>query len=270
MTMGQRIYQARTEAGLSQRQLAGDAITRNMLSALEHDGANPSIATLAYLSDRLGKPISYFLGEDIPQIPEYPLVKQARSAFDAGDFQGCLESLEKLQTVGEILDREVSLLTVRSLLGLAQQAIAQDRMPYARTLLSRAEAAMEQCAYADEWMVRHLRILQASCPEQESCLAELVQRISDEDEVLLLRARAALTENRFADAQRYLNAAENRNAPSWNYQMGELLFRQGKYKEATTHYHRAEDELPEQCRQRLEICYRELEDYKMAYYYAKK
>ena len=270
MSMGQRIYQARTEAGLSQRQLAGEEITRNMLSALEHDGANPSIATLRYLSDRLGRPISFFLEEDAPQIPEYPLVEQARSAHDAGDFRGCLEALEQIQSAGEILGREVALLTVRALLGLAEQAIEQDRLPYARTLLSRAEAAMENCPYADDLMLRRLRILQARCPEQESQLAGLVQKIPDEDEVLMLRARAALTENRFTDAQRYLGAVEKRNTPDWNYQMGEVLFFQGSYKDAAAYYHRAEDAMPEACRQRLEICYRELEDYKMAYYYAKK
>lgn len=270
MTMGQRIYQARTEAGMSQRQLAGEEITRNMLSALEHDGANPSIATLKYLSDRLNKPISFFLGEDAPQIPEYPLVEQARKAYDSGDFRTCLECLDEIQTVGEILGREVSLLTVRSLLELAEQEIEKNRMPHARILLSRAESAMEQCAYADDLMVRRLRILQACCPEQESQLATLVQRIPNEDKVMMLRARAALTENRFTDAQRYLNGVENRNTLEWNYQMGELLFRQKKYKEATEYYHRAEGDLPEECRQRLEICYRELEDYKMAYYYAKK
>ena len=59
MTLGQRIAQARQEAGLSQRQLAGDAITRNMLSCLEHDTAAPSLATLRYLSERLGKPVSW-------------------------------------------------------------------------------------------------------------------------------------------------------------------------------------------------------------------
>ena len=36
MTIGQRLKQARLEAGLSQRQLCGDTITRNMLSLIEN------------------------------------------------------------------------------------------------------------------------------------------------------------------------------------------------------------------------------------------
>ena len=63
MTMGERLRQAREEAGLSQRQVCGDQITRNQLSQLEHDRVGPSVETLRYLARQLGKPVSYFLGE---------------------------------------------------------------------------------------------------------------------------------------------------------------------------------------------------------------
>ena len=76
MTMGQRILAARLAAGLSQRELAGEEITRNMLSSLEHDTANPSVATLRYLAGRLGRPVSYFLGEDE--------ASKAVAAFESG------------------------------------------------------------------------------------------------------------------------------------------------------------------------------------------
>ena len=63
--MGQLLRQARQEAGLSQRALCGDRITRNMLSQIENGTARPSMATLQYLADALGKPVSYFLGETV-------------------------------------------------------------------------------------------------------------------------------------------------------------------------------------------------------------
>ena len=69
MTMGQRILAARLAAGLSQRELAGEEITRNMLSSLEHDTANPSVATLRYLSKRLGRSVGYFSGRMAPLRP---------------------------------------------------------------------------------------------------------------------------------------------------------------------------------------------------------
>ena len=61
MALGERIRQARLEMGLSQRQLCGDTITRNMLSLIENGSAKPSMDTLCVLAARLEKPVSYFL-----------------------------------------------------------------------------------------------------------------------------------------------------------------------------------------------------------------
>ena len=47
MTLGEKIRQARLEAGLSQRQLCGDTVTRNMLSQIENGSARPSMDTLS-------------------------------------------------------------------------------------------------------------------------------------------------------------------------------------------------------------------------------
>ena len=43
MELGEKLRQARLEAGLSQRQLCGERITRNMLSQIEHGSARPSM-----------------------------------------------------------------------------------------------------------------------------------------------------------------------------------------------------------------------------------
>ena len=53
MTLGEKLKQARLDAGLSPRQLCGDVITRNMLSQIENGSARPSMATLSYLASRL-------------------------------------------------------------------------------------------------------------------------------------------------------------------------------------------------------------------------
>ena len=94
MTMGARIRQARIEAGMSQRQLAGETMTRNMLSALEHDSANPSIGTLRYLSDKLCKPIGYFLGEDIPELLQ---MRRIRNLYQQGEYEQCIKEMEQIK-----------------------------------------------------------------------------------------------------------------------------------------------------------------------------
>ncbi len=68
MELGEKLRLARLEAGLSQRALCGDEITRNMLSRIENGAARPSMKTLRFLAARLDKPVSYFLEEDTVSI----------------------------------------------------------------------------------------------------------------------------------------------------------------------------------------------------------
>lgn len=239
MTMGQRILQARLEAGLSQRELAGEEITRNMLSSLEHDTANPSVATLRYLSRRLGKPVSFFFGEDGPSA--------GVAAFESGDYRRCRELLTPAEArwLGPI-----------ALVREAEQAVAEGRIPYARQLLG--ELGEPDSPLFGPELRRLAAILRCRCGE-----------ISDipEDGGLLCRADAALAAGRFADARRYLLAMDDRNR-DWEERMGECAFGSGDYAQARDHFLRC-PEVPRIIR-RLEVCFRELEDFKMAYYYAKK
>ena len=45
MTLGQKLRQTRLSKGLSQSQVAGDCVTRNMLSQIENDLAAPSMSS---------------------------------------------------------------------------------------------------------------------------------------------------------------------------------------------------------------------------------
>lgn len=266
MTMGQRIRAARQEAGLSQRQLAGEEITRNMLSALEHDGANPSVATLKYLSEKLCKPISYFLGEDIPKLPEAEEMAQARTAFRSGGYLRCLELLKGLES--EHFRQERLLLESLSAMALARQALNERRLPYAKELLTQSLRAGEACQYFTEALRRQWLILAARAAQRPSERAALTDKLPSEDELLLLKAQTALESGSLIRAERLLEAAENQTCSKWNHLRGEVYFAKKDYKKAAQCYHRAEKEI--NADRRLEICYRELGEFKMAYYYATK
>ncbi len=67
MTLGQRIREARLDKRLTQQELVGEYITRNMLSKIENDSATPSVRTLEYLAERLGLSPGEFLSGDMPQ-----------------------------------------------------------------------------------------------------------------------------------------------------------------------------------------------------------
>ena len=268
MTMGERIRQARIEAGLSQRQLAGEEITRNMLSALEHDGANPSVGTLQYLSDKLCKPISYFFGEEPPKIPQMEEMTQARAAFSAGKYRKCLQWLEQLSS--EEFDLERRLLQVLSAMELAEQALREKRFPYANELLRQAERAGEGHPYFSAALQNRWLVLSAQAAQRPAQRRVLIDRISDMDTLLCLKAQAALEDGNVTRSEKLLEAAQNRTDVQWNWLRGEVHFAKKEYAKAVECYRRAEEEMPRQTGKRLEICYRELEDYKMAYYYATK
>ena len=70
--------------------------------------------------------------------------------------------------------------------------------------------------------------------------------------------------------QALLEAVEDQTGPSWCMLRGELYFRVGQFREAARCFHGAEQAYPRETAQKLEHCYRELEDYKRAYEYACK
>ena len=131
MTIGTRILQAREESGLSQRQVAGEHMTRNMLSSLEHDKAKPSLDTLCYLSRVLDKPVGWFLGEDGPQIRGLDRFRAARECYDLGSWRECLDHLSQIPE-DEVLGREAALLGILARLELGEQCLSDGRLPYAR------------------------------------------------------------------------------------------------------------------------------------------
>ena len=159
MALGELLRQARLEAGMSQRELCGETITRNMLSQIENGGARPSMDTLRYLASRLGKPVAYFLEEAVS--PEEAAIEQARSAYAKGDFAQALSLAKGLQN-----RQEVSLLLALSAMGRAQQALEEGRLPYAAALLQ--EAAQPECIYYTEELERRRLLLLSRSEEHTS------------------------------------------------------------------------------------------------------
>ena len=140
MALGQQIRQVRLDAGLSQRQLCEGLITRNMLSQIENGNARPSMDTLQQLAQRLGKPVSYFLEETPGKLPNQAVLEEARAAAASQR----LEILQRYQAPDPLFDLERWLLEALTCLELAGNAIAEQKLTYARTLLEQAKTAGEK------------------------------------------------------------------------------------------------------------------------------
>lgn len=63
--VGQRIRRARESAGLTQAQVAGDRYTAAYISALERGLAKPSLASMAFLSERLRVAIADLIADEV-------------------------------------------------------------------------------------------------------------------------------------------------------------------------------------------------------------
>ena len=91
MTIGEKIKKLRTDKLMSQSELAGSEITRNMLSQIEHGSALPSLSTVRYIAARLNVSPGFLLAEDED---EMLYLKQAeinniKKAFTARNYYLC-------------------------------------------------------------------------------------------------------------------------------------------------------------------------------------
>lgn len=261
MELGQRIKAARLEAGLSQRQLCADVITRNMLSQIENGSARPSMDTLSHIARQLGKPVSFFLEEHTVVSPNQQVMALARGAYSAGDYQRVRVLLNDYRQPDETFDWEKSYLQALSALKQAEQALAEKRIPYACGLLEDVAAEGEKTPYYTEVLEEKRQILLAQ--------AGMKGALPNVDAVLLCRAGDAMGQQAYEKAGMYLDACQEQS-PIWNLLRGKVYFHQEAWTFALVHLQAAEEAYPQETVALLEQCFSALEDYKMAYFYACK
>lgn len=259
MELGQKLKQVRMDLGLSQRQLCGDAITRNMLSLIENGSASPSMETLRYLAGQLGKPISYFLDEETVTSPNQQVMERARSAFNQENYANTVQELGDYQRPDPTFDWEEALLRSLALLNLAEEAISRGKDPYALELLKKAGKAGAQTPYYTKELERYRLLLQAQLIPTD---------LPVDDLELLTRAEAALRKKNPEESLRYLDATQVQSGSYWNYLRGQANLCIGDYAKAQICLEAAWDHNPKACAALLEQCCREQEDFKGAYHYA--
>ncbi|MGN1004662.1 MAG: helix-turn-helix domain-containing protein [Oscillospiraceae bacterium] len=158
MTLGQKIKAARLEKGLTQKEVVGDYITRNMLSKIENDSATPSVRTLEYLAKALDLPTGYFLSD--AQISDGLVpdgLNEARAAFREKRWTDCLALLEADKTAGT--SDEGYLLHARAGAQAAQQALEEGRLTEARELAETAHYYNQEGLYGSPDLAARLAVL---------------------------------------------------------------------------------------------------------------
>ncbi len=264
MALGEKLKQARLEAGLSQRQLCGDTITRNMLSQIENGSARPSMETLRHLAGKLGRPMSYFLEEDMPDSANRNRLEQFRDAYFREDWEAAFQELSNCAHEALLADRELQLLARLTTLELARRAREPGNKDYGIRLLEGMGPIRD--GYCPAELERRRLLILAELRQDH--VAELARKLPGMDGELLLLAQGAIEEGRFDRGGSLLDAVADRSSPRWNWLRGQVYAAQRQYRQAADCYHRAEQVMPERTAPCLEQCYRELGDYKLAYEYA--
>lgn len=136
MKIGEKIKQLRSEKMMTQSELAGDVITRNMLSSIENGSAQPSLATLRHIAAKLNVPMGYLLadGQDEKIYEKMSEMSNIKNAYLSGNLKICRDMC---QNSGFSDDDEINLIYSECCMGLAEEKFSSGNLKGA-------------CAYFDE------------------------------------------------------------------------------------------------------------------------
>ena len=277
MSIGQKIKQLRLSKLMTQSDLAGEHITRNMLSSIEHGTALPSLPTAIYIAERLNVSVGYLLaeGEDDFLYRKMASIANIRRAFSAKDYAGCLSLLNSL---GDKKDDELELIRAECEYGVALQAFENGRLRFAVAAWDRALHAASATMFDTAWLRERIAVCFRHLTGISSTLVSDVLDAEDVEHALAfgdplveyIMACEALWREDLKPASIFL-----KRYPSALY--GErlsalLLMREGRYREAQSKLETllAKDELTfgvllYEVFGDLETCYRKNDDYKRAY-----
>ncbi|MEG0765470.1 MAG: helix-turn-helix transcriptional regulator [Pseudoflavonifractor sp.] len=158
MTLGQKIKAARLTQNMTQKELVGDYITRNMLSKIENDSATPSVRTLEFLAGALGLPTGYFLSDAVISDGTVPDgLDDARAAFRARRWGDCLAALELDKKAGT--SDEGYLLHAYAGAYAARAALDEGDCAAARELAEAAQYYNQEGMYANETLAADLALV---------------------------------------------------------------------------------------------------------------
>lgn len=173
MNIGKKIKKLRGEKLMTQSELAGNEITRNMLSRIENGAALPSLSTIIYLASKLGVPAGYLLSEGDEEFLYHKTnaIKNIKRAYIDKNFELCRDMCI---TSFDEYDDELELILADSCLEIAKEDLRRGHLHRASLYLDEA--------------IRHAKKTMFDCTLQKNgiCLMfEMLKNISpslDSDE----------------------------------------------------------------------------------------
>ena len=275
MTLGERVRQTRLARGMTQRTLAGAHITRNQLSLIENDQTQPSLRTLEFLAEQLGVEPGWLLtGTESDASGDG--TAQAWLLLRDGQYAACLETLSPAS--GD----EAALLRAVCTWRLAEQALLDEQFSQAQELAGQALEQNRSGLYENAALEISCAGILARCAQAQKSGAEEAFETYRKT-YLRLRMDVAyhLTLARYDLEQEHIQAAEREiwsisdlpeeDRAEYLILRGRIAAKKEQYENAILYLRQAEEieSLPRLLRRELlmglERCYKETQQYKLAY-----
>jgi transcriptional regulator with XRE-family HTH domain len=284
MNIGERIRELRISKLMTQADLAGDHITRNMLSCIENGSANPSLSTIIYIAGRLGVPAGFLLAEQGDEMAYRKMsnLSNIKKAYTTGDVQSCRSLC--LSGCPEP-DDEISLLLANCDAEIAAEEFWSGRLRSSCRFFDEALSYAEKTIYSTDAIEAEIRVYFRFMGRISHTL---YSDLLDEGKALSVKSNSiisqyldaldALDNGDVTVAEALINQLTQSGSNSFfeAHLQSKLLIVQKNYKQA----YRALQQLLQDSGTPLnkielytvlgdlEICCREDEDYKNAYRYA--
>jgi transcriptional regulator with XRE-family HTH domain len=286
MTLGEKIKQARVERHMTQKDVVGDYITRNMLSKIENGSATPSVKTLEYLAGALGLPAGYFMSESTGDELTPGSMASARANFKAGEYEGCIQVLEELDMEGGYRD-EAMLLLARAKISLSKRAMTDGRYEEAIRRAKEAIAHNEDTIYRSAAFRTEALLLVARCTMELG--GDFMKAMDDyqaayQDQGLgefyrLTMAEYYIDQGDLDRAKQEMDSIvrlSEATKPVYLMLQGRMELKDNQFEQAAKQLEKAEqlarttgtNYFMSGLYAMLEQCYREMDDFKKAYHYA--
>jgi len=158
--IGERLKERRAFLGMTQAELAGEFITRNMLSQIENGTALPSLTTVIYLSERLSVSPDYFLfryGNSFSSI-KAAMLPHLRELFAKGEYEECYSYFKKHATE---TDDEVAFILTYCALYAARRYVRSGNLDSALREIEAARHFADATVYPTDALRAELCLLYA-------------------------------------------------------------------------------------------------------------
>ena len=283
MTIGEKIKKLRTDKLMSQSELAGSEITRNMLSQIEHGSANPSLSTVTYIASRLNVSPSFLLAseEDEKLFLKNAAINDIKKAYVSKNFELCYEMCKNFL----FEDDEITLIFAECSLRVGIEEFCKGDLHAAAEYLEEAIAHCNESIYCTETLIAEAKSYFDYMELVSPMLASNSLEDSDKG-IFLLKNSFWVYSGIICDADtngwsriEYLNERIASLEPQSSYSLhisARMAMNDERYTDAHEILHsllyREDYDLPEPMMYfvlcDIEICCKELDDFKGAYEYS--